>query len=48
MRAIDCPCGHRLEGQDDEELFLLARLCLPSEVFAWWERRAEPKGALVA
>ena len=21
MRAIDCPCGHRLEGADDEELF---------------------------
>ena len=25
MRAIDCPCGHRLEGVDDEELFRLAR-----------------------
>jgi hypothetical protein len=25
MRAIDCPCGHRLEGADDEELFWLAR-----------------------
>jgi hypothetical protein len=25
MRAIDCPCGHRLEGKDDEELFRLAR-----------------------
>ena len=25
MRAIDCPCGHRLEGLDDEELFRLAR-----------------------
>ena len=25
MRAIECPCGHRLEGQDDEELFRLAR-----------------------
>lgn len=25
MRAIDCPCGHRLEGADDEELFPLAR-----------------------
>ena len=24
MRAIDCPCGHRLEG-DDQELFHLAR-----------------------
>jgi predicted small metal-binding protein len=21
MRAIDCPCGHRLEGENDEELF---------------------------
>jgi hypothetical protein len=25
MRAIDCPCGHRLEGANDEELFRLAR-----------------------
>jgi len=25
MRAIDCPCGHRLNGADDEELFRLAR-----------------------
>ena len=25
MRAIDCPCGHRLEGADDGELFRLAR-----------------------
>ncbi len=25
MRAIDCPCGHHLEGEDDEELFRLAR-----------------------
>ena len=25
MRAIDCPCGHRLEATDDEELFRLAR-----------------------
>ena len=25
MRAIDCPCGHRLVGADDEELFRLAR-----------------------
>jgi predicted small metal-binding protein len=25
MRAIECPCGHHLEGQDDEELFRLAR-----------------------
>jgi hypothetical protein len=25
MRAIDCPCGHRLVGADDEELFALAR-----------------------
>ena len=25
MRAIDCPCGHRLEGADDDELFRLAR-----------------------
>jgi rhodanese-related sulfurtransferase len=25
MRAIECPCGHRLEGADDEELLRLAR-----------------------
>ena len=25
MRAIDCPCGLRLEGADDKELFRLAR-----------------------
>jgi predicted small metal-binding protein len=25
MRAIDCPCGHRLVGADDEELFVKAR-----------------------
>jgi hypothetical protein len=25
MKAIDCPCGHRLEGADDDELFRLAR-----------------------
>lgn len=25
MRAIDCPCGHHLEGADDEELFSKAR-----------------------
>jgi hypothetical protein len=25
MRAIDCPCGHRLEGESDEELFQKAR-----------------------
>ena len=25
MRAIDCPCGQRLEANDDEELFHLAR-----------------------
>ena len=25
MRAIDCPCGHRLDGADDEELFHLGR-----------------------
>lgn len=25
MRAIDCPCGHSLQGRDDEELFRLAR-----------------------
>jgi hypothetical protein len=25
MRAIECPCGHHLEGADDEESFRLAR-----------------------
>jgi predicted small metal-binding protein len=25
MRAIDCPCGHHLQGADDDELFRLAR-----------------------
>jgi predicted small metal-binding protein len=25
VRAIDCPCGHRLEGADDNELFRVAR-----------------------
>ena len=25
VRGIDCPCGHRLEGADDAELFRLAR-----------------------
>lgn len=25
MRAIDCPCGHRLEGADADELFRLAK-----------------------
>ena len=25
MRVIDCPCGHKLAGADDGELFRLAR-----------------------
>jgi hypothetical protein len=25
MRAIDCPCGHHLEAETDEELVRLAR-----------------------
>jgi predicted small metal-binding protein len=25
MRAIDCPCGHRFQAADDEELFRLCR-----------------------
>lgn len=25
MRAIDCPCGHRLEASDDDALFRQAR-----------------------
>jgi predicted small metal-binding protein len=25
MRVIDCPCGHRLEAPNDDELFRLAR-----------------------
>jgi len=24
MGAIECPCGHHLEGADDDELFRLA------------------------
>ena len=24
-RVIDCPCGHTLTGEDDNELFRLAR-----------------------
>jgi hypothetical protein len=24
-RAIDCPCGHQLQADDDEALFALAR-----------------------
>jgi len=31
MRAIDCPCGHRLEGSDDDELFRLAREHIDSD-----------------
>jgi hypothetical protein len=31
MRAIDCPCGHRLLGADDEELVRLAREHLGSD-----------------
>ncbi len=30
MRAIDCPCGHRLEGADDDELFRLAKAHIAS------------------
>ena len=25
MPAIDCPCGHRFEGSDDEQLFRMCR-----------------------
>jgi predicted small metal-binding protein len=25
MRGIDCPCGHHLTADGDEELFLVAR-----------------------
>jgi predicted small metal-binding protein len=25
MRAIDCPCGHQVQANDDEELFRLCR-----------------------
>jgi predicted small metal-binding protein len=25
VRAIDCPCGHRFEAADDDELFRLCR-----------------------
>ena len=31
MRAIDCPCGHRLEGVDNTELFRLAREHIDSD-----------------
>ncbi len=31
MLAIDCPCGHRLEGADEEELFRLARAHIDEE-----------------
>jgi predicted small metal-binding protein len=31
MLAIDCPCGHRLEGCDEEELFRLAREHIDNE-----------------
>ncbi len=31
MRAIDCPCGHRLEGADDEKLFRLAHKHIDDE-----------------
>jgi len=55
MRAIDCPCGHHFEAAGDEELFRLCRehvdadhptgtnVCLPSETFAWLERRRAPR-----
>ena len=48
MRAIDCPCGHRLEGADDAELFRLACVCLASEALAWWERRTTRKEMIAA
>lgn len=25
MRAIECPCGHHLEAETDDELFRIAR-----------------------
>lgn len=25
LRQIDCPCGHQLQGPDDEQLLRLAR-----------------------
>ncbi|MEN3280225.1 MAG: hypothetical protein V7607_1365 [Solirubrobacteraceae bacterium] len=25
MRAVDCPCGHRFQATDDDELFRLCR-----------------------
>jgi uncharacterized protein DUF1059 len=31
MRAIDCPCGHRLEGLDDEDLVRLAKEHIASD-----------------
>jgi Domain of unknown function (DUF4395) len=34
MLAIDCPCGHRLEGADHERLFKLARAHIDEEQVA--------------
>ena len=31
MRVLDCPCGHRLEGADDDELFRLAKEHIASD-----------------
>lgn len=39
MRAIECPCGHHLEGGDDEELFRLARAPAPGLISARWVHR---------
>ena len=44
MRAIDCSCGHRLEGADDEELFRLAREHIDQDDIAL----AQPGDQLVA
>ena len=33
MRAIDCPCGHRFEGADNQELFRLARERIAADAF---------------
>jgi predicted small metal-binding protein len=47
MRAIECPCGHHLEGADDEELGRLAREHVEAH-HPEMERSDEQLGARVA
>jgi hypothetical protein len=46
MRAIDCPCGHRLEGADDDELFRLAKEHIASD-HPEMERRCRPRASVM-